>query len=145
MARDPRQQTWEPYRVDWLRLKTPGGRRFAPVDPPEDLTELVVREVARTGWAVHARILIDAPADEVVARINPAVGTVEAHPDGGSVLVTGGDSLEVVAVWTSMLGLPFHVTDPPELVEHVRELARRYAAALPPAFSESSSVTVAPR
>jgi hypothetical protein len=47
------------------------------------------------------------------------------------VLVTGGDSLEVVAVWISMLGMPFHVSDPPELVEHVRDLAQRYAAALP--------------
>jgi predicted DNA-binding transcriptional regulator YafY len=131
VARDPRRDMWEPYRVDWLRLKTPGGRRFSPRDFPEDLTGFVVREVARTGWAVHARILVDAPVDEVVARINPAVGTVEAHPDGGSVLVTGGDSLEVVAVWISMLGFPFYVTDPPELVEHVRELAHRYAAALP--------------
>jgi predicted DNA-binding transcriptional regulator YafY len=131
LARDPRRDTWAPYRVDWLRLRTPGGRRFIPVDLPEDLTDFVVREVARTGWAVHARILVDAPADEVVARINPAVGTVEAHTGGGSVLVTGGDSLEVVAVWISMLGIPFHVTEPPELVEHVRELAQRYAGALP--------------
>ncbi len=131
VARDPARDTWDPYRVDWLRLKTPGGRRFTPLALPEDLTEFVVREVARTGWAVHARVLVDAPAGEVVARINPAVGTVEAHPDGGSVLVTGGDSLEVVAVWISMLGIPFHVTDPPELVEHIRDLARRYTAALP--------------
>ena len=131
VARDPRQDAWAPYRVDWLRLKTPGGRRFAPTEFPGDITEFVVREVARTGWAVHARIRVDAPADEVVARINPAVGTVEPHPDGGSVLVTGGDSLEVVAVWISMLGMPFHVSDPPELVQHVRDLAERYAAALP--------------
>ena len=131
VARDPRDDAWQPYRVDWLELKTPGGRRFLPQDFPGDLTEFVVREVARTGWAVHARIRVDARADEVISRINPAVGTVEAHPDGGSVLVTGGDSLEVVAVWISMLGIPFHVSEPPELVEHVRELAERYAAALP--------------
>lgn len=131
VARDPRTDAWAPYRVDWLRPKTPGGRRFAPVDFPGDLTEFVVREVARTGWAVHARIRVDAEPDDVLARINPAVGTVEAHPGGGSVLVTGGDSLEVVAVWVSMLGMPFHVSEPPELVEHVRALAERYAAALP--------------
>ena len=135
VARVPGQDTslesWAPYRVDWLRLKTPGGRRFVPADFPGDLTEFVVREVARTGWAVHARIRIDAAPDEVLARINPAVGTVEAHPAGGSVLVTGGDSLEVVAVWISMLGMPFHVSEPPELVAHVRDLAQRYADALP--------------
>jgi predicted DNA-binding transcriptional regulator YafY len=130
VAREARTDTWAPYRVDWLRIKTPGGRRFTPIEFPGDLTEFVVREVARTGWAVHARIRVDAPADVVLGRINPAVGTVE--PDaGGSVLVTGGDSLEVVAIWISMLGLPFHVTEPRELVEHVRDLAQRYAAALP--------------
>jgi predicted DNA-binding transcriptional regulator YafY len=131
VARDPRRDAWAPYRVDWLRLKTPGGRRFVPAEFPGDLTEVVVREAARPGWAVHARIRVDAAPEEVLARINPAVGTVESHPDGGSVLVTGGDSLEVVAVWISMLGMPFHVTEPPALVEHVRELAERYAGALP--------------
>jgi len=131
VARDPGTDAWAPYRVDWMRLKMPGGRRFTPAEFPGDLTEFVVREVARTGWAVHARIRIDGPPEEVIARINPTVGTVEAHPDGGSVLVTGGDSLEVVAVWTSMLGMQFHVDEPAELVEHVRDLAGRYAAALP--------------
>ncbi|MFC8600067.1 helix-turn-helix transcriptional regulator, partial [Isoptericola sp. NPDC057191] len=123
----PDDEAWAPYRLDWLRLRTPGGRRFRPVAFPGDFSEFVVREVARTGWAVHARITVDAPAEEVLARINPAVGTVEALPDGRSVLVTGGDSVEVVAVWIGMLGLDFHVADPPELVEHLRLLSARYA------------------
>ncbi|MGF0114929.1 helix-turn-helix transcriptional regulator [Promicromonospora sp. Marseille-Q5078] len=131
VAREPATGAWAPYRVDWLRLRTPGGRRFAPVPFPGDLTEFVVREVARTGWAVHARITVDAPADEVLARINPAVGTVEPLPDGRSVLVTGGDSVEVVAVWIGMLGIDFHVAEPPALVEHLRLLADRYARAVP--------------
>jgi predicted DNA-binding transcriptional regulator YafY len=129
VGRDPATGVWAPYRVDWLRLRTPGGRRFAPEPFPGDLTEFVVREVARTGWAVHARILVHAPAEEVMARINPAVGTVEAVTDQESVLVTGGDSLEIVAVWIGMLGLDFTVTEPPGLVDHLRLLARRYTAA----------------
>jgi hypothetical protein len=76
---------------------------------------------------------VDAPAEEVLARINPTVGVVETVDERRSVLVTGGDSLEIVAVWIGMLGLDFHVTEPPELVEHVRALAARYAGALPPA------------
>lgn len=129
VAREPRTGGWAPYRVDWLRLKVPGGRPFRPVEPDFDLTEFVVREVARTGWAVHARLLIAAPAEEVIARINPAVGTVEPVDEGSSLLVTGGDSLEVVAVWIGMLGLDFTVQSPPELREHLRLLAVRYAAA----------------
>ncbi|MGW6129105.1 helix-turn-helix transcriptional regulator [Cellulomonas sp. NPDC055163] len=131
VAREPRTGEWAPYRVDWLRLRTPGGRRFTPVPFPEDVTDFTVREVARAGWAVHARVTVDAAADEVLARINPAVGTVEALPDGRSVLVTGGDSVEVVAVWVGMLGLDFHVDEPAGLVEHLRVLAARYARAVP--------------
>jgi predicted DNA-binding transcriptional regulator YafY len=129
VGREVARSAWSPYRVDWLVLRSPGGRRFEPRPFPGDLTEFVVREVARTGWAVHARIHVHAPADEVLARINPAVGTVEPLPDGSSVLVTGGDSYEVVAVWIGMLGLDFTVTGPTGLVGHVRTLARRYAAA----------------
>jgi predicted DNA-binding transcriptional regulator YafY len=134
VGRDRTTDTWAPYRVDWLTLRTPGGGPFAPVPFPGDLTEFVVREVARTGWAVHARLVIDASAAEVIARINPAVGTVEPLPDGRSVLVTGGDSLEIVAVWIGMLGLDFTVQEPTELIGHLRLLAQRYAraSAVPP-------------
>lgn len=130
VGRDPASAAWSPYRVDWLTLRTPGGRSFRPVEFPGDLTEFVVREVARTGWAVHARIVIDAPAEEVLDRINPAVGTVEPLPDGRSVLVTGGDSLEVVAVWIGMLGIDFTVESPAALVGHLQVLADRYAGAV---------------
>ena len=71
------------------------------------------------------------PSNSVVADHNPTVGVVEAIDDGHSVLVTGGDSVEVVAVWIGMLGLDFHVSEPPELVEALRVQARRYAAAVP--------------
>lgn len=129
VGRDVASGEWEPFRVDWLELRVPGGRRFVPTPPPFDLTEFVVREVARTGWAVHARVLVRAPAEVVLARINPAVGTVEPRDEASCVLVTGGDSLETVAVWIGMLGLDFSVDGPPGLVEHLGVLSRRYAAA----------------
>ena len=56
---------------------------------------------------------------------------VETVDDEHCVLVTGADSVETVAVWIGMLGLDFHVDEPPELVAHLRTLATRYAAAVP--------------
>ena len=123
---------WRVFRVDWMRLRFPGAARFRPM-PLEggDYASYVLREVASTGWNVHARILVDAPPEEVLSRINPTVGVVETVDDAHSILVTGADSLETVAVWIGMLGLDFHVTEPPELVQHLSVLARRYQAALP--------------
>lgn len=139
VARNARDDTWAPYRADWMTLKTPGGRRFRPTSFPEDeYTSFVLREVASAGWAVHARVVVDASAGEVLARINPTVGVVEPLDDHRCVLVTGGDSVEVVAVWIGMLGLDFHVTEPPALVEALRVQARRYAAATPPDLSPNS-------
>jgi predicted DNA-binding transcriptional regulator YafY len=130
VARDARDDTWAPYRLDWVELKRPGGRRFAahPL-PGEDYTAFVLREVAFSGWAVHARIAVDAPAEDVLARINPTVGVVESVDAEHCVLVTGADSVEVVAAYIGMLGLDFHVTEPPELVTAVADLGRRYQRA----------------
>ena len=124
--------TWQAFRADWMTLRIPGGARFErqPLDG-EDYASFVLHEVASSGWKVHARIDVDAPAAEVLARIHAAVGVVETVDDEHSVLVTGADSLETIAVWIGMLGLDFHVTDPPELIDHVQRLGERYRRALP--------------
>lgn len=131
MGRRPGGQ-WQAFRVDWLQLRQPGASRFtaAPLEGG-DYAAFVLRDVAFHGWKVHACIAVDAPASEVRARINPAVGVVETIDEEHSVLLTGGDSVEIVAVWIGMLGLDFHVSEPPELVEHVRTLQQRYVRALP--------------
>lgn len=122
---------WHAFRADWMTLRVPGGPRFDPRPlEGEDYASFVLRDVAESGWKVHARIAVDAPAAEVLSRIHAAVGVVETVDDDRSVLVTGADSLETVAVWIGMLGLDFHVTEPPELVEHVRTLGERYQRAV---------------
>lgn len=137
VARHAPSQQWQAFRVDWISLRMPGGPRFThdPLDG-EAYATFVLRDVAATGWKVHARIIIDAPAADVLERINPTVGVVETLDHNHSVLVTGADSLEMVAVWIGMLDLDFHITEPTELVEHVRTLSKRYKRALPPRNSE---------
>jgi predicted DNA-binding transcriptional regulator YafY len=129
VATEPGHGAWRVLRVDWITLRTPDGPRFTPRPPPEDYTDLVLREVASTGWTVRARIAVAAPADRVVARINPAVGVVETVDDHNSILVTGADSLATVAAYVGMLEMDFRVTQPPELVDHVRRLGERYLRA----------------
>ena len=70
------------------------------------------------------------PAAEVLARINPAVGVVEAVDDQTCVLVTGADSVEIIAVYIGMLGLDFSVDGPPELVAQLAVVGERYRRAV---------------
>lgn len=130
VARDSHGE-WHTYRVDWMDLRMATGKRYRPRPmPDEDYTDFVMRDVAVTGWKVHARITVFAPAEAVLARIHAAVGIVESIDESTCVLVTGADSLEVVAVYIGMLGLDFHVTGPPGLVEHLRVIGDRYRRAI---------------
>jgi predicted DNA-binding transcriptional regulator YafY len=131
VARDASTSDWSSFRLDWMQLRMPGGRRFTPVELPDgDYPAFVLRTTAFAGWQVHARITVHAAAAEVLSRINPAVGVVEAIDDNTSVLVTGADSVETVAVYIGMLGLDFTVTEPPDLLTHLATLAKRYTRAV---------------
>jgi predicted DNA-binding transcriptional regulator YafY len=132
VAREPGRGARQVLRIDWIALRTPDGPRFIPTPPPEDYTDLVLREVASTGWNVRARIAVAAPAEAVLARINPTVGVVETVDDRNSILVTGADSLATVAAYVGMLDLDFRIAEPSELVTHVRRLAQRYLDATTP-------------
>lgn len=130
-AWDLQDDRWSTFRVDGIRPRTPTHRPFEPRDYPDGgLVGFVQRDVAAAGWKVTARITVFAPADDVVSRINPAVGVVEVVDDTTSVLITGADRHETIALYIGLLGRDFHVSDPPELVAHLRALGERYARAV---------------
>jgi hypothetical protein len=116
-----------------MELRMATGRRYkARPMPGDDYTDFVLRDVASTGWKVHARITVFASAEEVLSRIHAAVGIVESVDENTCVLITGAESLEVVAVYIGMLGLDFHVTAPAALVEHLKIIGERYLRAVEP-------------
>lgn len=86
----------------------------------------VSRRVSAAAWRYRARVTVHAPAEEVADRINPAVGVLTAVDERTCVLDTGADTIDTLAVHLGLLGQDFEVTDPPELVEHLRALAARY-------------------
>ncbi|MFJ4652420.1 helix-turn-helix transcriptional regulator [Nocardia sp. NPDC088792] len=128
--------SWRAIPVAGLPAVVLGDRHFAarPL-PDEDLVAFVLREIASIGWLVHARVTVLAPAETVIARINPTVGVVEPLDDNSCLLLTGADRLETIAIYLSMLMMDFRVDDPPELVAHIRTLARRYTEATPQSSS----------
>jgi len=130
VAFDVRRADWRTFRVDRITVRTPGGGRFTPRPlPSDDLAGWVSQRVAFAGWRYRARVTVFAPAATVLERIGPYVGTVTAVDDESSVLDTGSDSLETLAVYLGLLGYEFRVESPAELAGHVRELADRYQRA----------------
>jgi predicted DNA-binding transcriptional regulator YafY len=130
VAWDVDRRDWRTFRVDRVEPRTPAGPRFAPRDPPEGgAAAYVARGVSSAAWRYRARVLVHAHAEVVADRINPAVGVVEAIDEHTCALNTGADSLHTLAVYLGMLDLDFEVAEPPELVEHLRQLAARYERA----------------
>jgi predicted DNA-binding transcriptional regulator YafY len=138
VAWDVERDHMRTYRVDRIRPRTPTGPRFTPRDlPDEQIAEYVERGVSEAGWRHRGRIRLHAPAEQILARINPSVGVVEVVDEQTCVLSTGSDSLEMMAIWISALGCDFEVESPPELVGHIEELAGRYARAAVSSSSET--------
>ena len=138
VGRDPDSGEWGTFRVDWIEPRMPTRRRFSPAPlPGGDYTAFAMRSIAMSGWNVHARLRIAASADDVLARINPTVGVVEAVSDRESILVTGADTLDTIGAYIGMLGMDFTVESPPELVPLLRTLSERYARAADGATLES--------
>jgi predicted DNA-binding transcriptional regulator YafY len=146
VAWDIDRRDWRTFRVDRLQVSGHAGPRFAPRTLPEggDVATYVARRISSAAWRYSARVTLHAPADAVRARLPAAAGTLEAIDERTCVLITGADELSTIAVWIGVLGVDFTVTDPPELVAHIRALAARYRRATPRAKAPRASGERAP-
>lgn len=130
VARDVHRADWRTFRVDRIGAVLATGRRFTAVDPP-DAAEFVTAGMSSAPYRYQARILLAVDLAAAAGLVPPTVGhLVEA--EGGTVLTTGGDSLDGLALHLAFLGCEFEVLDPPELQAHLVELSRRLSAAAEP-------------
>jgi predicted DNA-binding transcriptional regulator YafY len=131
LAWDLDRDAWRTFRLDRIGVRATGDP-FEPRPLPEgDAAAYVARGASSAAWRWRARVEVAAPAEVVVAKVNPAVGVVEAVGATSCVLSTGAESLDELAAHLGRLGVGFRVTEPPELVAHLRGLAALYAAATP--------------
>jgi predicted DNA-binding transcriptional regulator YafY len=130
VAWDRERQDWRTFRVDRVDPGLSTGSRFAPREPPaEDIAAYVLRAVSYTPYPYRARVILNAPVSEVVERVPPTVGVLEAIDENRCMLQTGSQSLNILAVWIGMIGVEFEVQEPTELVEQIREVAERFQRA----------------
>jgi hypothetical protein len=74
---------------------------------------------------------VHTPAEAVIAKIDPAVGTVEAVDKHTCVLETGADSVGTLTVHSGMPDVDFTVSELEELAVCLQELSDRYRRATP--------------
>ena len=130
VAWDRDREDWRTFRVDRMTPKFPAGPKFPPRElPDEDLARYVSERVSAAPRRITAQITIHAPAAAVTERVPWFVGTIESVDAETCVLSSGNDDAEMFAVYLGMIGYDFTVTSPPELVDAVRKLGRRYADA----------------
>src|SRR5262245_5856029 len=126
VAWDRRREDWRSFRVDRLARPAAMGIRFAPRRPPGgDAAAYVERSITEAPNRFEARVTLHAPADEITGRMPGRWGTVEAIDAARCEFRTGDDDLAWLALRIAMLGVDFEVNEPPELAEHLRELAGR--------------------
>jgi predicted DNA-binding transcriptional regulator YafY len=130
VAWDLDRADWRTFRVDRIRAGMSPGARFTPRPLTDaEIEALIARGVPPEARRHQARVLVHAPAAELAERIGPWAGAITAVDDASCILETGADNVEQLAAWLGFLGADFSVTEPPELVDHLRRLAARYAAA----------------
>jgi predicted DNA-binding transcriptional regulator YafY len=126
VAWDRARQDWRTFRVDRLSGPASTGLRFTPRDlPAKDAASYVSQSLSAAPNRYEARLTLHAAAETIRKRVPAYWGTIEPLDDERCEYRTGDDDLDWLAVRVAMLGVDFHVHEPPELAEHLLGLARR--------------------
>jgi predicted DNA-binding transcriptional regulator YafY len=124
VARDARKPEWRTWRVDRVATAVPTGHRFVVHDPP-DAIALVQRAISTAPYRHQARIELKAPIERVARLVPPSVGVLEAIDGATTMLTTGADDLDMIALHVAHLDIDFVVHEPVELRQRMLALATR--------------------
>jgi predicted DNA-binding transcriptional regulator YafY len=126
LAWDRGREDWRTFRIDRLARPAVTGARFTTrALPGGDAAAYVERSIAGAFSQYEARITVHAPADEVAAR-HPYLAGALTPIDANTCECRAADiDLEWLALRVAMLGFDVDVHEPPELVAHLRAVARR--------------------
>ena len=129
VAWDTAREDWRTFRVDRVRPRTHHGPRFRRrPDPGGDVVSYLEATLGRSMWAYRTRVKVHAPAEQVAARVPPAVA-VEANDARSCYVNVGSDTPRALAFWLAMIDADFDAAEHPELAHELRNLAARYVRA----------------
>jgi predicted DNA-binding transcriptional regulator YafY len=130
VAWDRNREDWRSFRVDRLNRPASMGTRFSARElPAEDAASFVNRSIMGSPHRFEARVTLHSGAAELEGRLPSHWGSVEPIDARTCEYRTGDDDLHWLAVRMTMLPVDFEVHEPPELIEHLAEMAGRLSRA----------------
>jgi predicted DNA-binding transcriptional regulator YafY len=132
VAWDRRREDWRTFRIDRLAKPASTGVRFIPRRlPAKDAVAYVEQSIKGAPNRFEAHVTLHSAAEEIADRVPAHWGAIEPIDAHTCRYRTGDDDLRWLALRIAMLGVDFEVHEPPELAEHLRELASRFTRAAP--------------
>jgi predicted DNA-binding transcriptional regulator YafY len=126
---DLTRQDWRSFRLDRLAGPRGTGARFRPRElPAADAAAFVQAGIGSVTAVYQVEALVDAPAPSVRERYG-RWATVEEVSETRSRIRMTADQLEWPMMLLGSLGAEFEVISPPELLDGVRDWARRFGQA----------------
>jgi predicted DNA-binding transcriptional regulator YafY len=123
------RQDWRSFRLDRLSEPAGSGARFRPrALPAEDAAAFVQAGISSAWNTYEVEAVVDAPADQVRARIG-RWATVDPAGDDHCRVRMSTDSLDWPLMALGTVGAEFSVVSPPELVDQVRDWGGRFLRA----------------
>jgi len=118
------------YRIDRIQSVAAGEEQFR---APDDLdyVDLLEQHLA-SGWPFEAKVVFDAPREEVSRYARPPMGRLEPIGTGQRCVLTGTTSNPSMYAgeWLAAIPIPFHVEGGPELRAAVAAVAARLTTAV---------------
>ncbi len=130
VAWDVDRADFRTFRVDRITTKAKAGRRFVPREiPGGDLAGFVAGSAGTRDYPYQASVVFQAPLELVQERIPANLGRLLRVDHQRTRFEFGGHSIPWMGVSISLVDVDFEVEAPPELVNHVAQLAARYRRA----------------
>jgi predicted DNA-binding transcriptional regulator YafY len=127
---DLARNDWRTFRVDRIRGALHVGEGFTPrAIPGGSALKFVSRAVSTEVYPVQAKVIFHASRETIAKLVPPSAGQLEPLGDDRCVMLTGARRTRFLAMHLANVGVEFEVLEPPELLQEVREMARRLARA----------------
>ena len=126
VAWDRDRHAWRTFRIDRMGLLHPTGPHFTPRElPAEDIAAYVTRSIRSAPAKFESKVRVHASAAIIAERV-PHDILIEPIDEGTCLVHAKSNSLEMLAMHLGMLDADFTVTEPPELIEQLARLSKRF-------------------